>query len=419
VTWVEFLRTPRGAELLAQAACMPPDRLTRLQRLRREIAPELAAAVVEQLELRARARSKFASAGRMFFTREGLEQSTTEAIARYRAARFPADVPILDACCGIGGDALALATRGQVLAVDLNPLVAACARTNVSIDAVSHPVRLACADVTTLDLSRLRHNGFAAAFFDPSRRVDGAVGGRRRARNAAEYAPPLSWLRELTAHFTAVGAKVSPALDDEALAATEAAVEFISERGECKEAALWYGDAAATLTGHNAAGAINGYAATVLRPDRPSATLTADKGDEPTPPAVPRAWLYEPDPAVIRAHLVGTLANRLGATPLEPQIAYLTADHDIETPFATGYRVLEAMPFNLKHLQAWLRRHGRRVEVVKRRGVPLEPEEMRRRLAHADLVAAPSTILVLTPIAGKPFALLCDPPICRNISPNH
>jgi hypothetical protein len=113
---------------------------------------------------------------------------------------------------------------------------------------------------------------------------------------------------------------------------------------------------------------------------------------------------------VIRAHLVGTLANQLDAAPLEPQIAYLTAARAQPTPFATAYRILEAMPFNLKQLQRWLRREGRRVEVVKRRGVPLEPEEMRRRLAHPDLTAAAPVILVLTRNGDRSLALLCDPP---------
>ncbi len=404
--------------MLLRAACLPPDRLTRLQRLRREIAPELAAAVVEQLELRERARTKFTAASRLFFTREGLEQSTTEAISLYRAARFPAGAPILDACCGIGGDAMALATRGPVLAVDLNPITAACARANAVVCTPPHPIGLLCADVTSIDLDRLSRKGFTAAFFDPSRRRDSASGDRRRARNAAEYAPPLAWLRELVSRFAFVGAKVSPAIDDETLEQTEAAVEFISERGECKEAALWYGAShlpgrsMVTVPGCSTKAASGRYAATVLKPDMPPTTLLPAGSPDAADPVVtaPRAWLYEPDPAVIRAHLVGTLAAHLDASQLEPQIAYLTADSYMQTSFAVAYCVLEAMPFNLKHLQAWLRRNGRRIEVVKRRSVPLDPEEMRRRLAHPDLADAPPAILVLTSIAGKYMALLCDPP---------
>jgi hypothetical protein len=369
----------------------------------------LAAAAVELLELRQRARTKFAQADRMFFTREGLEQATGEAVARYRAGRFPVGSQILDACCGIGSDLVALAACGPTLAVDHNSLTLACARANALACGPDHPAAFLCADVTGLDLGRLRRCGITAAFFDPSRRVDAATGGRRRARDAAEYAPPLSWLQALTGHFSAVGAKVSPAIDDDALAQTGAEVEFISARGECKEAALWYGLAAETLIGHHVSPVRNTYIATVLRPGVPPATLTAEAESEPAASA-PGAWLYEPDPAVIRAHLVGTLAIHLDAAPLEPQVAYLTADHYQETPFATGYRILDAMPFHLKHLQQWLRRHGRRAEVVKRRGVPLEPEEMRRRLAHPDLANAPATVLVLTQVGGKPFALLCDPP---------
>ena len=41
--------------------------------------------------------------------------------------------------------------------------------------------------------------------------------------------------------------------------------------------------------------------------------------------AAPRAYLYEPDGAVIRAHLVARLATRIDATLIDPQIAYLTA----------------------------------------------------------------------------------------------
>src|SRR5437016_5312921 len=106
------LRGAEGKQLLTEAAALPPDRLTRLSRLRRRYPADMAAAAVELLELRRRARTKFTRAQAMWFTPEGLEQSTGETVAQYRAARFPAGMPVLDACCGIGGDAVALAARG-------------------------------------------------------------------------------------------------------------------------------------------------------------------------------------------------------------------------------------------------------------------------------------------------------------------
>lgn len=400
-----WLTTPAGAALLAEATRLPLDRLTRLDRLRRHIPAEIAIAAVELLELRARARRKFAQADSLFFTPEGLEQSTGEAIARYRATRFPAAAPVLDACCGIGGDALALAERAPVLAVDRNPAAIACAHANAALRAsASHPLHTLCADVTTLDLARLRDAGFRAAFFDPSRRADHPTGGRRRARAAEDYAPPLSWLETLRACFPALAVKVSPAAEDAELCRHDARVEFLSDRGECKEAVLWFGALAEALPEATE----SEYCATVLRPAAPPATLAPFPWDPP-PLSEPRSWLYEPDPAVIRAHLVPQVACLLHAAQLDPQIAYLTADTATPTSFATGYRVLDWLPYNLKHVQARLRALGRQVVAIKRRGVPLEPESLRKRLTGTGQAGDLPAIVVLTRCREKPVALLCEP----------
>src|SRR5690242_1633067 len=112
-----WLAAEAGRRLLAEAAALPEDRLTRLSRLRSHYSVELAAVAVELLELRRRARAKFAAADGMFFTPEGLEQATGDAIAFYRAARFAGCRNVLDACSGIGGDAHYLALHAPVLAV--------------------------------------------------------------------------------------------------------------------------------------------------------------------------------------------------------------------------------------------------------------------------------------------------------------
>jgi len=73
-----------------------------LSRLRKDLSTDRAHLVVEQCELRERAREKFSLAERMFFTRKGLEQATDEQVAAVKAARFPAGA-VADLCCGIGG----------------------------------------------------------------------------------------------------------------------------------------------------------------------------------------------------------------------------------------------------------------------------------------------------------------------------
>jgi hypothetical protein len=408
-----WLMTDAGAALLAEACRLPADPLTRLTHLRRRTTPERAAAAVELLELRQRARGRFPLAETLFFTAEGLEQATAAPIAHYRASRFAEGVPVLDACCGIGGDAGALSHRAPVIAVDLNPVAALCTRANAPLFGGAYPVHTLCADVTTLDLGRLaaQGGGVGAALFDPSRRADRADGSRRRVRDASDYAPPLEFLTALRTHFPALCVKVSPALDDDTLQRFGSRVEFLSDRGECKEAALWFGPPAEslpTVDGADGYGGDRNYLATVLRPGEPPATLVPFACDLP-PFSAPLRWLLEPDPAVIRAHLVPQVAALTQAAQITPGIAYLTAEESVPTPFATAYRILDWLPYQEKAVRARLRQLGRRVEVVKKRDVPLEPEQVRKALLDKDR-SLPPCVLILTRYQEKIIVMLCDFP---------
>lgn len=405
------LACPEGSALLERAASLPDDRLARLTDLRRRWPATLAAVAVELLELRRRARPKFALADRLFFTPQGLEQATSDRIAAYRAGRFPVGGALLDACCGIGSDSLALAGQAAVLAVDADPAAAVCVAANRQValdagalqsDAVLH---VACADVTRLHPGRI-YSRCAAAFFDPSRRVprDGAA---RRARNGEDYSPPLQWTLEAAIAFAGAAVKASPGIADEALCAPDAHVEFVSDRGECKEAILWFGTLRRDAR-HTGDCCAEGYFATVLRPGSSPATL-APFPCAPPPLTAPRAWLFDPDPAVVRAHRVPQLAALIDAAVLEPSLAYLSADARVETPFAAAYRVLSWLPFGWKRVAEELRSLGRRVTVVKRRGVPVEPEVALRRLSDDRNRNGEPAVLVLTRHGNDIVAILCDP----------
>ena len=123
-------------------------------------------------------------------------------------------------------------------------------------------------------------------------------------------------------------------------------VEFISFEGDLKEAALWFGPLrgaarrATLLPGPH-----------VLASDRPWDALEPQR----LPLAAPRAYLYEPDPAILRAGLVQDLGLQLDAAQLDPDIAYLTADQRVETSFARSWAIEAWFPFGLKRLRAALR----------------------------------------------------------------
>ncbi|KWX10127.1 methyltransferase, partial [Carbonactinospora thermoautotrophica] len=120
----------------------------------------------------------------------------------------------------------------------------------------------------------------------------------------------------------------------------------------------------------------------------------------------PGRYLYEPDGAVIRAHLVGHVAAQVDGRLLDPTIAYVASDRLVPTPFATAYEVTDVLPFQLKRLRALLRERGVGVLTIKKRGSALEPDRLRRQLR---LTGDSAAVLILTRVAGAPTALLARP----------
>ena len=117
-------------------------------------------------------------------------------------------------------------------------------------------------------------------------------------------------------------------------------------------------------------------------------------------------FVYDPDGAVVRAHLVAEFAASVGGRIADPTIAYVYADAPTVTPFGRCYAVDEVMAFSLKRLRAALReREVGRLE-IKKRGSALRPEQLRRDLRPAGGNAA---TIVLTRVAGAPTVLLCRP----------
>ncbi|MFJ3657767.1 methyltransferase domain-containing protein [Streptomyces nigra] len=379
------LLAPEGRALLdAVRDTDPADELAVATRLRREHPAELVSAALGQARLRQRAAAKFGAedAGRMYFTPNGVEQSTRASVAAYRAARMRelGIGSVADLCCGIGGDAIALARAGiRVLAVDRDPLTVAAARANMAALGLADLVEVREADVTEVGTA-----GFDAVFVDPARR-----GGRGRIFDPEAYSPPLSWAVE-TARTTAHAAlKVAPGIPHEAVPG-DAEAEWISDGGDVKEAVLWFA---------TAPGAIR---ATLL--PGPRSLLSRGLPDPGVRPV--GRYLYEPDGAVIRAHLVAEVAESLDGGLVDATIAYVTADTLRPTPYATAYEITDQLPFNVKKLKALLRERAVGTLTVKKRGSAVEPEELRRKVKPQGPNAA---TVFLTRVAGAPTMLVGHP----------
>ncbi|MDY0814734.1 SAM-dependent methyltransferase [Kitasatospora purpeofusca] len=353
------LLTERGQALLAELReFAPEEELALATRLRKEHPAELVSAAFGQARLRQRARAKFgADADLMYFTPNGVEQSTRREVAEWRAERFAGlgVKRLADLCCGIGGDVLALARAGiEVLAVDRDPAACAALAANAAALGLADLVEVRCADVAEVDVA-----GYDAVFTDPARRT-----ARGRVFDPEAYAPPLSWAIEAGRRAPVGALKVAPGIPHEAVPA-DAEAEWVSDHGDVKEAVLWFG----TRAGHP-------HRATLL-PQR--AGLTG--GDLPDPPAGPVGrYLYEPDGAVIRAHLVAEVAGLVNGRLIDPKIAYLTSDELVDTPYAHAFELTDVLPFHIKKLKALLRERKVGTVVIKKRGMAITPEELRRQL---------------------------------------
>ena len=127
--------------------------------------------------------------------------------------------------------------------------------------------------------------------------------------------------------------RLPPGIDYDALA-RPGEVEIVSLDGGAREAVLWPAELARVAR-----------RATVLSSTGPAWQIT---DEEPDVCAVSQVgqFLIDPDPAVVRAHLVQHCAARHGLCQLEPQIAYLTGDS--VPPGTRAFRVVDVAPYREK-----------------------------------------------------------------------
>lgn len=369
------LLTPEGLRLLDDVTALESslDIVAHVPRLRKQgFDAGLVAAVVTQARLRHKARGKFGEfADRMLFTQAGLEQATRLSVAAHHASRFARAgfTRVADLGCGIGGDALALASLSlAVHAVDADEVTATLAAFNLA-PFESCTVEQSLAE--NVDLA-----SYNALWFDPARRSAGH-NSTGRLTDPSEWSPNLEWVFERAGEKPS-GIKLGPGFPLEMipreLGASPVEAQWIDIGGETVELVLWAGALARAGVGR---------AALVIAPDSSGGgyhELTA--AGESIDPEVGElgAFIYEPHGAVIRARLIGDLARSLDAHALDENIAYLSADAHTPTPFADAFRVLDTFPVDPKKISPALAEHNIGTLEIKKRGVDIDPAVFRTKL---------------------------------------
>lgn len=346
--------------------------------------PALVSAVLTQQRLRSRAERKFGPfAARMLFTEAGLEQATRLNVAARHAGRFrDAGVQkVADLGCGIGADALALASLDlHVTAVERDEVTAAIATYNL---APWPGVTVQHGSAESFDLT-----GHEAVYLDPARR-DGAG----RLHDPADWSPSLDFAFGLAERMP-VGVKLGPGIDRELIPAA-AEAQWVSVDREVVEVGLWF-DSLARPGIRRAALVLGEHGAAEM-------TATGDTDDVEVGEL--GRYLYEPDGAVIRARLIGDLGRSLGAHMVSESIAYLTSDTAVETPFASRFEITARLPLDERQLKREISARNIGTLEIKKRGVDIDPATFRKKLAPRG---ENSATLFLTRVAGRHTALLAQ-----------
>lgn len=367
-----FLATDAGADLVE--ALGPSPRAGTLERAREAHHADTVHLGAELAHVRARASDKWPSdlARRVLSDRDGYEMASSWHAARHKASRF-AEAGfgrVLDLCCGIGGDTLALLSRGlDVIAVDHDRDRAALCAYNAGLLGGSRGV----VDVRVCDVLDESLPADLPFHLDPARRI-----GSTRTLRYEDLLPGPETIERLADARPAGAVKLNPGIDATRL--PEGELEILSAQGRLTQSVLWTGALAPDGSQRRA---------TRLDADGVATTLagTPDRSDAASPLS---DLLYAVDPAVERADLLPTLIDRTGLFHVHPGLGLLTGSEpglsgEPTDPFLTPYRVLEEFSWSPKRARAAMRSvrdRGLRPGVVevKTRARVVDPDKVQSSL---------------------------------------
>jgi len=389
------LISPEGQALLAEVGDLESktDVLALVSKLRKQgHSPELVANVLSQAKLRRRAQAKFGEfANTMFFTEAGLEQASRLKVAAIHAGRFRAAGinHVADLGCGIGAESLAMASLDiQVSAFELDEVSAAMATYNL---ASFNNVQIAQADVTQIDLAP-----FDGYFIDPARReLNGpARETTKRKFDLEDLNPSWDFVLELSKTKATI-AKLGPGIDHKDIPA-EAEAVWVSDNGDLVEAGLYFNQVRRAEVSR---------AALLITPTGTHELTSPNRSRTDAPLGELSDYVFEPDNSVIRSHLVGDLAIANNLHLFAPEIAYLTGEEPLVSPWLRSYRVIDNLIFDRKKLKAYLRERQIGVLEIKKRGADITPEQLRREL---DPKGPNSATLIVTRVGSTHRVLVVE-----------
>ncbi len=362
-----------------------------------------ARAMAEQLACRQKAEKKLPTLSQhnLLYTPLALEQSSGERTAAYKASLMSGR-RALDVSGGLGVDTMFLSRRFQeVVYCERDSLLCAVVEHNLKASGIKN-VAIKNGDSISL-LAEYPDDSFDWIYVDPARREEG------RRSIALEAASPdvVASHDLLLRHAQRVCIKASPVLEISGLKKLLPALHTIivvSVDRECKEILLLLEHA------YPSDGPVQ-VKAVCLNADSVEITEVFGGGEAPrVVAAAVKEYLYEPDPAIIKAKLSAVLARDAGLQFVNRSVDYLTADRNIEAFPGRSFRVVECVPYKPKSFRAFLQRHAIAGASIQRRDFPLSAEELRKKYRLRESERA--FLFFTKDAAGHPlciYAIRCFP----------
>ncbi|MBL9120485.1 MAG: class I SAM-dependent methyltransferase [Phycisphaerae bacterium] len=366
-SWQQVVEMPDLLESATEAMRQEPKGagVAAIARLRQRWSEECVRVALHLADARERARLKFSSPERLVCDRSAVEQASSECVAEWKAARFggagsrAGGLPIVDLCTGMGGDAMALARRGETLAIDRSALRAWMAGRNAGC-------ATRVADVTTLTFPD------ALIHIDPARRVET---DRRRSLTPI-HTPSLAECEAITRTARGAALKLGPGTDP-ALIPADGGLEWISERRTLIQLVVWMGALREAVELGPAERLATRLPDGVTRRGVPVAVPIAHASDF-------ERYLFVPDPALERSRLLGGLARDLGLAEPAAGLGLVTGNVAIASPWLEAYEIIGRPAADERRIADALRGLGADDVRVRTRGGSVDADAwtkaLRRRL---------------------------------------
>lgn len=388
---LKFLASSKGDELLEKYQDTHPNDLPSLVLKLAKQKVIFPSELASLLKLRYKASDKFTLAKEMFFTNDGLEQSSGELMSRYIANIFKEhlaeNIIITDLTCGIGANSIFLAKFFKVRAIDIDEIHLRCAKYNANAYGV--------VDNIDFILGRAEDNvkNSEAYIIDPQRLRE----GRTKTRSIYQSEPKIvEILPKILEQTSNICLKISPAFDYRELENIPAnpGVEIVSEGNVNKGAFLFFGK---LKTAERKATIITANTITSFDDSLSVANL---KNSEEL-----KEFIYLANKAIIKARLIDQVATLYGLYKISEKNEFLSSDKLNTFPekvFRT-FRVLEQVPFSINKAQKLVKKSALKRAHIIARHFSINPEDLRERL---KLKEGGEHSLIFSEIKGKKMIIL-------------